>query len=146
MKNTKNAITRAITRGAAVAALYTALTLVSAVFGLSSGVIQLRLSESLCLLPLVMPEAVLGLYVGCIISNLITGCAFWDIIFGSLATLIGENVEVSISGAGLGDTTSEPSGIIALYNALNCTASLKMYQNRSHTYNPPVADTYTISK
>ena len=64
----------------------------------------------------------------------------------SLATLIGANVEVSISGAGLGDTTSEPSGIAALYNALNCTASLKMYQNRSHTYNPPVADTYTISK
>ena len=89
MKNSTGTITRALTRGAAVAALYTALTLVSAVFGLSSGVIQLRLSESLCLLPLVMPEAVLGLYVGCIISNLITGCAVWDIIFGSLATLIG---------------------------------------------------------
>ncbi len=64
----------------------------------------------------------------------------------SLATLIGEGVEVSISGAGLGDTTSEPSGIIALYNMLNCTASLKMYQNRSHTYNPPAADTYEVSK
>ena len=89
MKNTQKSITRAITRGAAVAALYTALTLVSAVFGLSSGVIQLRLSESLCLLPLVMPEATLGLYAGCMISNFITGCAPWDIVFGSLATLIG---------------------------------------------------------
>ncbi|MBR5144798.1 MAG: acetylxylan esterase, partial [Clostridia bacterium] len=64
----------------------------------------------------------------------------------TLATLIGEGVEVSISAAGLGDTTSEPTGIIALYNALNCTVSLKMYQNRSHTYNPPVADFYTVSK
>ena len=64
----------------------------------------------------------------------------------SLATLIGENVEVSISGAGLGDTTSEPTGIIAFFNALDCTASLKMYQNRSHTYNPPVADTYIVTK
>ena len=89
MKHLNKNLTRALTRGAAVAALYTALTIVSAVFGLSSGAIQLRLSESLCLLPLVMPEAVLGLYIGCIISNLITGCAFWDIIFGSLATLIG---------------------------------------------------------
>lgn len=89
MKNAQKTTVRAITRGAAVAALYTALTLVSALFGLSSGVIQLRLSESLCLLPLVMPEAIPGLYVGCMISNLITGCAVWDIIFGSLATLIG---------------------------------------------------------
>ena len=89
MKKTQKNITRAITRGAAVAALYTALTLLSALFGLSSGVIQLRLSESLCLLPLIMPEAIPGLFVGCMISNLITGCAVWDIIFGSLATLIG---------------------------------------------------------
>ncbi|MBQ8414245.1 MAG: acetylxylan esterase [Clostridia bacterium] len=64
----------------------------------------------------------------------------------SLATLIGKNVEVSISAAGLGDTTSEPSGIAALYNALDCTVSLTMYQNRSHTYNPPVSESYKISK
>lgn len=64
----------------------------------------------------------------------------------SLATLIDEDVEVRISAAGLGDTTSEPSGIIALYNALDCTASLTMYQNRSHTYNPPISQKYIISK
>ena len=64
----------------------------------------------------------------------------------ALATLIDKDVEVRISAAGLGDTTSEPSGIIALYNALDCTASLTMYQNRSHTYNPPVADTYSLNK
>ena len=63
-----------------------------------------------------------------------------------LATLIGENVEVRISAAGLGDTTSEPTGIIALYNALNCKASLTMYQNRSHTYNPPEAAKFVVEK
>lgn len=64
----------------------------------------------------------------------------------SLATLIAKDVEVRISAAGLGDTTSEPSGIIALYNALDCTASLTMYQNRSHTYNPPISQKYSVSK
>lgn len=78
-----------LTRSAAVAALYTALTFVSALMGLSSGVIQFRLSEVLCLLPLVMPEAVWGLFIGCAVSNLLTGCVIWDVIFGSLATLIG---------------------------------------------------------
>ncbi len=87
MKTKKTA--KMLTRGAAVAALYTALTFVSAFMGLSSGVIQFRLSEVLCLLPLVMPEAVWGLFIGCAVSNLLTGCVIWDVIFGSLATLIG---------------------------------------------------------
>ena len=64
----------------------------------------------------------------------------------SLATLIGEDVEVRISAAGMGDTTSEPTGIIALYNALECKASLTMYQNRSHTYNPPISVKVSVSK
>ena len=78
-----------LTRAAAVAALYTALTFVSAFMGLSSGVIQFRLSETLCLLPLIMPEAVWGLFIGCAVSNLLTGCVIWDVVFGSIATLIG---------------------------------------------------------
>jgi len=52
-------------------------------------VIQFRISEMLCILPMFFPEAVLGITVGCIISNLVTGCVIWDIVFGSLATLIG---------------------------------------------------------
>ncbi len=78
-----------ITRGALVGGLYVTLTLVSSVFGLSSGAVQFRLSEALCVLPAFMPEAIVGLYIGCIIANLISGCMFWDIILGSLATLIG---------------------------------------------------------
>ena len=72
-----------------IAALYVALTYLSAIFGLSSGVIQFRLSEALCILPIFMPEAVIGLTVGCFLANLLTGSVVWDLIFGSLATLIG---------------------------------------------------------
>ena len=78
-----------ITRGAMIAAMYVALTYLSALFGLASGVIQFRISEALCILPMFFPEAVLGLTVGCIISNTVTGSLFWDVVFGSLATLIG---------------------------------------------------------
>ena len=89
MKNTKKAFTLYTTRGALIATMYVALTLVSAVMGLSSGVIQFRFSEALCILPIFLPEAVPGLFIGCLISNLIAGGVIWDVIFGSLATLIG---------------------------------------------------------
>ena len=78
-----------ITRGAAVAAIYVALTYLSSLLGLASGAIQFRISEALCILPLFMTEAIFGLTIGCFISNLITGSLFWDVIFGSIATLIG---------------------------------------------------------
>ena len=81
--------TKMLTNGALIASMYVALTLVSAMAGLSSGAIQIRVSEALCILPFFMPEAVLGLFAGCVIANLITGCALWDIVFGSIATLIG---------------------------------------------------------
>lgn len=76
-----------LSRGALVGALYTALTFI--VLPVSSGAIQFRISEALCILPIFMPEAIAGLFVGCILSNILAGCAVWDIIFGSLATLIG---------------------------------------------------------
>ncbi|MBR5218211.1 MAG: QueT transporter family protein [Clostridia bacterium] len=78
-----------ITQAALIAALYVALTFVANFFGLSSGAIQLRLSEALTILPFFTKSAVPGLFVGCIIANLLTGCAIWDIIFGSIATLLG---------------------------------------------------------
>ena len=78
-----------LTRGALIAAMYVALTWLSSIFGLSSGVIQFRISEAMCILPIVLPEAVPGLFIGCLISNLIAGGVVWDVIFGSIATLIG---------------------------------------------------------
>ena len=87
-RKTKRA-TLYLTRGALIGAAYFALTYVAFIFGLSSGVIQFRISEALCILPIFMPEAIPGLFIGCFLSNLATGCAIWDIIFGSIATLIG---------------------------------------------------------
>lgn len=78
-----------MTRGALVAALYVGLCYISTVFGLSSGAIQFRVAEALCILPIFMPEAIPGLFIGCILSNIISGCVLWDIGFGGLATLIG---------------------------------------------------------
>ncbi len=80
---------RFITQSAAIAALYTAITVFISAFGLASGIIQIRISEALTVLPYFTFSAVPGLFIGCVISNLLTGCALWDIIFGSLATLIG---------------------------------------------------------
>lgn len=81
--------TKKLVCAAMVAAMYVALTLISASVGLASGAIQLRISEALVILPCFMPEAIAGLTLGCAISNLLTGCALWDIVFGSLATLLG---------------------------------------------------------
>ena len=78
-----------LTRGALIAALYVVVTWLCSLVGLSSGVIQLRLSEALCIMPLFLPEAVPALFIGCLISNLISGGLIWDVIFGSIATLIG---------------------------------------------------------
>lgn len=83
-----NRTTRMV-RGSLIAALYVVLTLVSSAFGLSSGVIQLRLSEALCILPFFCTEAIPGLFIGCLLANFLSSALPLDILFGSLATLLG---------------------------------------------------------
>ena len=78
-----------IAAAALIAALYTVLTVIAAGFNLASGAIQVRFSECLTILPFFTSAAIPGLTLGCLISNLITGCALPDIIFGTLATLLG---------------------------------------------------------
>ena len=78
-----------LTRAALIAALYVILTFLSQMFGLASGVIQFRLSEGLTFMPLLYKESIWGLTIGCLIANILTGCAAWDVIFGSVATLLG---------------------------------------------------------
>lgn len=78
-----------ITQAAAIAALYVVLTLLANALGLANYAIQVRFSEALTILPFFTPAAIPGLFVGCIISNLLCGNIIWDIVFGSLATLIG---------------------------------------------------------
>ena len=85
----KKSNTLSLARGGIIAALYVALTYASFLFGLSSGAIQLRLSEMLTILPAFLPEAIPGLYIGCIIANLLTDGSIYDILLGGLATLIG---------------------------------------------------------
>ncbi len=72
-----------------IAALYVVLTWIANLAGLASGAIQVRLSEALTILPVFTGAAVPGLTIGCVLANLITGCAPWDVVFGSLATLLG---------------------------------------------------------
>lgn len=78
-----------ITQAAMIAALYVVLTLLANALGLANYAIQVRFSEALTILPFFTPAAVLGLPIGCLLSNLLTGCMPLDILFGSLATLLG---------------------------------------------------------
>ncbi len=78
--------TRSLCASAIIGALYAALTLLLA--PISYGSIQCRVSEALTLLPMMTPAAIPGLFVGCILANILGGCSLWDVIFGSLATLI----------------------------------------------------------
>ena len=75
--------------GGLIAALYVVLTVLAAQFNLASGAIQVRFSEALTIMPVFTAAAVPGLTIGCVLANLLTGCAAWDVVFGSLATLIG---------------------------------------------------------
>ena len=61
-----------ITQGAVIAAIYVVLTYIVSLLGLTNGVIQVRLSEALTILPVFTPAAIPGLVVGCIISNILT--------------------------------------------------------------------------
>ena len=78
-----------ITHAAIIAALYVLLTLIANALGLANFAIQVRFSEALTILPLFTPAAIPGLYVGCLLSNILTGCIAWDILFGPVATLLG---------------------------------------------------------
>lgn len=76
-----------LTQGAMIAALYVVLTYVFA--PISFREVQVRVAEALTILPVFTPAAVPGLFIGCILGNIVGGALFPDVIFGSLATLIG---------------------------------------------------------
>ena len=83
----KNKNVTFLTQAAMIAAIYVVLTLLFR--PVSFGEIQVRISEALTILPLFTPAAVPGVFAGCLIANIIGGGILPDIIFGSLATLIG---------------------------------------------------------
>ncbi len=79
-----------ITTSAMIAAVYVVLTLLFA--PVSYGPVQVRISEALTLLPFFLPEAVPGLFTGCLIANFLGGYGFWDVIVGSFATLLAAHI------------------------------------------------------
>ncbi len=86
MNTPSSRTTRYIVRAAVIAAIYAALTL--ALQPISYGAVQLRFSEALTLLPILLAEAVPGVTVGCLLANILGGSMLPDVIFGTLATLL----------------------------------------------------------
>ena len=80
--------TRQIATAAIIAALYTVMSLLSSIFGLTYGPIQCRFSEALCVLPFLFPETAWGLGIGCLIANVFSPYGLLDIVVGSCATFL----------------------------------------------------------
>ncbi len=78
-----------LTQAAMIATIYVVLTGIAAGFDLANGAIQVRFSEALTVLPFFTPAAVPGLTIGCLLSNILFSGNIFDIIFGTLATLLG---------------------------------------------------------
>ena len=74
-------------QGGIIAALYVILTFIFA--PISFGAVQVRIAEALTILPMFTSAAVPGLFVGCLLANIFGGAIIWDVVFGSIATLIG---------------------------------------------------------
>ena len=89
MEQTRNKHILRLAQAAMIAALYIVLTFIANLLGIASGAVQIRFSEALTILPYFTVSAVPGLTVGCLLANILTGCALPDIIFGTLATLLG---------------------------------------------------------
>ena len=85
--NNRSLLTRRLVQGALIAAIYVVLTFVFA--PISFGAMQVRIAEILTILPLFTPAAIPGLFIGCLLANILGGAIIWDVIFGSIATLIG---------------------------------------------------------
>ncbi len=84
MNKTRNAV-RYLVEAAVIAAMYAALTIL--IPG-GSGQIQVRVSEALTILAFFTPAAIPGLFVGCLTANIFVGAGIYDIVLGSMATLI----------------------------------------------------------
>jgi uncharacterized membrane protein len=75
-----------LTLAGVIAAIYAAVTLL--LQPISFGAVQFRVSEALTILPVLTGAAVPGLFIGCLLANLLGGVSALDVVFGSLATLL----------------------------------------------------------
>ncbi|MDP3447094.1 MAG: QueT transporter family protein [Eubacteriales bacterium] len=85
-QSTKKFTVRDLAQGAIIAAVYALLTIFLA--PISSGLIQCRVSEAMSVRPDFTCSAVPGLFIGCLLANLLMGVPIYDVVLGSLATLI----------------------------------------------------------
>lgn len=83
---TQKSVTKLLAQAAIIAALYAALTVM--IMPASYGIMQLRVSEALTILPIFTPAAIPGLFIGCIVANLVSPVGLIDVVIGSAATLI----------------------------------------------------------
>ncbi|MBE6714723.1 MAG: QueT transporter family protein [Ruminococcaceae bacterium] len=121
-----------------IAALYTVLTMISSIIGLSSGIIQFRISEALTVLPLFTPAAIPGLTVGCVVSNLLSLCSPLDVVFGSLATLSGAILAYLI-GVGARKTNSTVLKVLVpLPNIVTNTLIIPWVLKLVYSYNDSI--------
>ncbi len=154
MKNIYLNRSHKIALAALIAALYAGLT--AALAPISFGPVQFRLAEALTLLPFFMPEAVPGLFIGCLLSNMLGGFGLVDIVLGSAATLAAAwmtsrmpNVWLAavppvvlnavVVGVYLAFITDTPAALSVLYVGLSQSAvcfgigvPLSLYVGRSH--------------
>lgn len=103
--------TKSLTRAAMIAAFYCVLTLLFQPF--SYGPVQFRISEALTLLPVLLPEAVPGLTIGCLLANILGGAPWYDVVFGTLATLL-----AAICTRKLRDLPAVGAAMPVLFNAV----------------------------
>ena len=80
--------TRQLSAAGIVGALYAVLSIFGSVFGITFGPVQCRFSEALCVLPFFLPETVWGLFIGCLVTNILSPYGPLDMVVGSLATLL----------------------------------------------------------
>lgn len=101
---------KSMVRSALVAALYVSITALFLPF--SSGLMQVRVSEALYVLAYFTPAAVPGLFIGCVISNIINGAPFLDVLLGSAATLAGAWFACFVRRRGLPKVLSPLAGVV----------------------------------
>ena len=95
----KNRTVLFVTKAAMIAAVYVVITIVLA--PISFGQVQLRVSEALTIMPVFTAAAIPGVFIGCLIGNILGGAVLPDIIFGSLATLVAAVISYKLRGRGL---------------------------------------------
>ena len=124
----KNKTVLFVTKAAMIAAVYVVLTIVLA--PISFGQVQLRVSEALTIMPVFTPAAIPGVFIGCLIGNILGGAVLPDIIFGSLATLVAAVISYKLRGKGL-LIASIPPVVVNMLVCVFCSATNSVYDAHS---------------